>query len=387
MLTRLLDFVAHVTYWCAGMYWPGPGFSRTCWDCVTYANNAGPGASRQFGVVSRDLDGPESADGVPVRVYEQLDPAVLGDARPVLLWLHGGGFCIGDRSLRQMDELCMRFAALGMSVVSVSYALAPEHPFPAATRDCYRVLRWLHSPASFAALPPSRCDRSRFVLAGDSAGGNLACALAALNRDGLDADLRPETGARVHVAYLLLLYPALFMQGSARLLRSPSGDAGAAAHARAPHDEDLRRDARTPFIPQPVRRWFTESYVPGGRRRLRRLMATDQRLTPLLFGAGGLPPTTLVAAGLDVLRHENAAAAAAMRAAGSPCVFRSYEDVPHGFVTFSFLDEAHACFADIARDLTRVGVLARDERGGDAVPDGRESSWSDARPSYRRLPW
>jgi acetyl esterase/lipase len=91
-------------------------------------------------------------------------------SRSVVLWIHGGGMFLG--SARQDDALCQELSeALGVRIASVDYRLAPEHPYPEPLDDCYRALMWL----------AERNDH--IVVAGASAGGGLAAALALLTRD------------------------------------------------------------------------------------------------------------------------------------------------------------------------------------------------------------
>ena len=93
---------------------------------------------------------------------------------PAILYLHGGGYVIG--TAQQDDRLCRGFSArLGITVASVDYRLAPEHPYPAPLEDCYSAMTRL------AGLPA--VDRGRIAIGGASAGGGLAAALALLARD------------------------------------------------------------------------------------------------------------------------------------------------------------------------------------------------------------
>jgi acetyl esterase/lipase len=139
--------------------------------------------------------------GVGVRVFRpagatEHSPASGRCPHPALLWIHGGGYVIG--TARQDDRLCRRFSSrLGMIVASVDYRLAPEHPYPAPLEDCYSALTWL------ASLPA--VDGNRVAIAGASAGGGLAAALALLARD------RGE----VNVAFQVLAYPMLDDRSSA----------------------------------------------------------------------------------------------------------------------------------------------------------------------------
>lgn len=111
--------------------------------------------------------------GVPVRLYR---PRVEGPL-PSVIYLHGGGFVSGR--LDFFDVRCLRLAdQIPAVVVAVDYRLAPEHPYPAALDDTYATLEWLASAAGELGVDPAR-----IAAAGDSAGGNLATALALLTRD------------------------------------------------------------------------------------------------------------------------------------------------------------------------------------------------------------
>jgi acetyl esterase/lipase len=137
---------------------------------------------RNRGVEVVDLPG-----GIRVRLVR---PAHRGRARPALLWMHGGGYVLGSAKLD--DDLCLRFSdALGITVASVEYRLAPEHTYPAALEDCYRALSGLRQ------LPD--VDPARVAIGGASAGGGLAAALALMCRDRKD----------IPPVFQLLVYPML----------------------------------------------------------------------------------------------------------------------------------------------------------------------------------
>src|SRR3984957_14542422 len=125
--------------------------------------------------------------GTGVRLFR---PAGVAEPTAALLWIHGGGYVIG--TAQQDDRLCRRFSTkLGITVASVDYRLAPEHPYPAPLEDCYAALAWL------AGLPA--VDSARVAIGGASAGGSLAAALALLARDR--GEITP--------AFQLLAYPML----------------------------------------------------------------------------------------------------------------------------------------------------------------------------------
>lgn len=165
-------------------------------------------------------------DGVAVRSYQS--PASSStDAVPCIVYLHGGGWVVGD--LDSHDFICAELAStLGVLVIAVDYRLAPEHPFPAAFDDCLSVWRALRTG-------PFRIDPERTLVAGDSAGGNLAAALCLALRDageplpaaqvliypGLGGDQRLASRSECIDAPLLSssdvdCYHALYLRGTAR---------------------------------------------------------------------------------------------------------------------------------------------------------------------------
>jgi len=120
---------------------------------------------------------PTNAGPLALRIYRGHDTQP-GDDLPCVLYMHGGGWVIGN--LDSHDRLCRQLAnQAGVCVVSVDYRLAPEHPFPAAIDDCADAWRWVHSHAGEIKI-----DAKRLGVAGDSAGGNLAAVLALMARDG-----------------------------------------------------------------------------------------------------------------------------------------------------------------------------------------------------------
>ncbi|MNV06261.1 Carboxylesterase NlhH [compost metagenome] len=164
--------------------------------------------------------------GVAVRSYQP--PASSStEAVPCIVYLHGGGWVVGD--LDSHDFICAELAStLGVLVIAVDYRLAPEHPFPAAFDDCLSVWRALRTG-------PFRIDPERTLVAGDSAGGNLAAALCLALRDageplpaaqvliypGLGGDQRLASRSECVDAPLLSssdvdCYHALYLRGTAK---------------------------------------------------------------------------------------------------------------------------------------------------------------------------
>lgn len=130
--------------------------------------------TRAIDVRDTAVPGPSDAPDVPVRIYT---PADRDGAVPGLLYIHGGGFVLGDLDMFHMHLL--RVAdELGVVIVSVDYRLAPEHPFPAPVEDCYAALTWVAAKAAELGVDPERLG-----VGGESAGGGLAAAVALLARD------------------------------------------------------------------------------------------------------------------------------------------------------------------------------------------------------------
>lgn len=140
--------------------------------------------------IERTIPGPEGAPDVPIRIYMPRDRRHAG---PGFVNFHGGGFVLGD--LETEHPRCLAMAAKGGAVsVGVDYRLAPEHPFPAAPRDCYAALKWIADNAEELKVDPDR-----IVIGGGSAGGNLTAAVALMARD--------QGGPAV--AFQMLIYPAV----------------------------------------------------------------------------------------------------------------------------------------------------------------------------------
>jgi acetyl esterase len=122
----------------------------------------------------RTIAGPADARELLVRVYR---PRNAEGVLPGLLYIHGGGFCVGSIESEHVGVLAT-CASVEAVVVSVEYRLAPEHPFPAGIEDCYAALRWLAERSSELSVDPSR-----IAIMGGSAGGGLAAGIALMARD------------------------------------------------------------------------------------------------------------------------------------------------------------------------------------------------------------
>ena len=252
----------------------------------------------------RDLAAPGPLGPIPLRLYR---PAGVASPAPTLVYLHGGGWVIGD--LDTHDVLCRQLAdEAGCVVVAVDYRMGPEHRFPAAPDDCIAATRWLQAQAGALGL-----DATRFAVGGDSAGGNLAAVVCLAWRDA---------GEAVPLAFQLLIYPATDMR------------AGAPSHTSNGQGYVLTSD--------------TIAYFQG--HYLGRDQLTDWRASPLLHGnLAGLPPALVLTAGFDPLRDEGRQYADALSAAGSTAQYVCFERQIHGFITMGRV---------IAEANTAVGLCA-----------------------------
>lgn len=235
----------------------------------------------------RDIVFPGPAGDITARHYRP----VGGGAKPLLVFYHGGGFVIGN--LDSHDAICRLTCRDGdIAVLSVDYRLAPEHPAPAALDDAFAAFRWAHDHAAELGGIPGRV-----AVGGDSAGGNLAAAVALLARD--------EGGPAPILQWLI--YPVTDQTAQTRS-RTLFGD----GFLLTKHDIE----------------WFTSQYVGTSK-----LDPTDPRVSPLLAGdLSGLPPALVVVAGFDPLRDEGELFAAALRDAGVVVDLRRMRSLTHGFI-------------------------------------------------------
>lgn len=263
----------------------------------------------------RELSVPGPAGAIGLRLIRPADAAVTA-ALPALVYVHGGGWTIGD--LDTHDVVCRTLcAASGCAVLSVDYRLAPEHRFPAALDDVVAALRGVRAQAAELGVDPTR-----IAVGGDSAGGNLAAAACLVLREAADA----------LPAFQLLIYPATDMRAVA-----PSHEANAQGYL-------LTADSVA---------YYRAHYMGPDAQAAE---WADWRASPLLAeDLSGLPPALVLTAGFDPLRDEGRQYADALSAAGTPAQYVCFERQVHGFVTMGrVLDEAHSALALCAAVLRRA---------------------------------
>lgn len=254
----------------------------------------------------RTIDGPGGA--LPIRVYTPVGSAPF----PVTIFMHGGGYVVGDLDTQDMiaRALCAWASTI---VVSVDYRLAPEHPFPAAPEDSFAALVWAAASAGEIGGDPAR-----LALAGDSAGGNLACAVALRARD---------TGGPT-VRAVVNIY------GSCNY---PSDETASS-----------REFADGPILRTDDVNWFWEQYLTDPGTQQDDPQASPLRATDL----AGLPPTFVGTAECDPSRDDAEAFAAKLADAGVVVQAKRYAGMVHGFASWvGFLPGAREALQDAASFL------------------------------------
>ena len=248
------------------------------------------------------------ADATPLaaRLY-----APSHDVLPVLLYLHGGGFTIGN--LETHDSLCRQIALRsGAAVVALDYRLAPEHRFPTAVDDSWAAMRWLAGQGTSLGL-----DGKRLAVGGDSAGGTLAAVCAIHARD-VGLPLR------------------------AQLLITPGTTAYADTASHKLFANGFLLDAAGI-------EWFFDHYIDHRHRN-------DWRFAPLhADDLDGVAPACVILAECDPLVDEGVAYADRLLAAGVAVELELYRGLTHDFIKMGrVLPEALAAQAVAAAALTRA---------------------------------
>lgn len=233
-----------------------------------------------------DTTAPGPAGEVAVRVFRPSDKRDL----PVVVYFHGGGWVVG--SLDSHDATCRLLANNAEAVVvSVDYRMAPEDRYPAAVDDCLAVTAWVAANGDDGGW-----DGSRLAVAGDSAGGNLAAAVALAARDQ-----GPAVSAQV------LVYPATNLVDA----ETPSY---------------LDNGERGYLLTKGWMNWFIDQYIPDHDRRGEPLGSPA-----LAESHAGLPPAIILTAQFDPLLDDGANYASLLRDAGVDVVYEQFEGQIHGF--------------------------------------------------------
>ena len=262
--------------------------------------------------VIRDLtmDGP--AGSVRLRLYDARETREPG---PLMVFFHGGGWVLGD--LDTHEPFCAEIARqMDLPVVAVDYRLAPEHPFPAGIEDSIAAARWL-------AESPDALERqvTGLVPFGDSAGGNFAIVVSLALRDAPAAVPVLAQWPIYPASEPTRFYPCRKEYGEGFLLSNGSMD------------------------------WFDKCYAGD---------KTDWRFAPLAKDPAGMPPTVITTAGLDPIRDQGRAYAAALVQAGVDTIYLEMPGTVHGFINLRrALPSAND---DVARSVAALKLLLEKSR-------------------------
>ena len=235
-----------------------------------------------------EIEGPDGL--VPLRIV-----AAQEEPLGAFLHIHGGGWTLGDHD-GQDPRLSRLARETGLTVVSVGYRLAPEHPYPAGPDDCEAAALWLLGEQGRATVDTA----GPLAIGGDSAGAQLAAVtlLRLRDRHGL-------TGA----------FGAAVMQyGGFDLSMTPS--------QRLWGERNL-------VLSGPILEWFGDQFLPHHDREQRR----DPDISPLFAELSGMPPAIFTVGTQDALLDDTLFMEARWRAAGHATQLRIWPDAPHGFVS------------------------------------------------------
>jgi acetyl esterase len=262
------------------------------------------GEPENIAVDNRTIPGP--AGDLPVRIYTPDGSA----GRPLLVYFHGGGWVIGD--LETVDKP-LRSLALrsGVVVLSVDYRLAPEHVYPAAFDDSYAATVWAAQHAAELGADPAQV-----VVGGDSAGGNLAAAVALAARDRGGPQLAGQ----------LLIYPVTDFDFTTR---------------------SYEDNGEGYLLQRATMQWFWAHYLGAAD------LGKDPYAAPLRAdNLVGLPPAFVMTCEFDPLRDEGEAYAARLRDAGVAVSARRYDGMLHGFLwTLGATPSGAVAFDDLSAAL------------------------------------
>lgn len=258
---------------------------------------------------------PGPRGGIRARAYTPI--AVGGDAQPVLVYFHGGGFVVGD--LNTHDGLCRLFAHEGgFRVIAVEYCLAPECKWPAPLDDAAAALQWI-----FDNAPALGVDAGRIAVGGDSAGALLtACLTQAMKKKGGPA-----------IAFQMLLFPSTDLAG---------------------HFASMDKFGVGYFLDRQTIEWNNSQLFPEGIDR------SSPEISPLRAkNFAGLPPAYIMLAGYDPLHDEGLAYAEKLKQAGVPVTVADHAEMVHCFIYLqTVLPQAHEAAAAAAKAVRDALAMA-----------------------------
>ena len=249
---------------------------------------------------------PAEVGDVRVRI---LRPAGVAGQLPVVVYMHGGGWILGDAATH--DRLVRKLAVgAGCAIAFVEYTPSPEAQYPVAIEQGYATALWITRHGAEHDLDPER-----MAVAGESVGGNMTAALALMAKERGD----------VHFVHHSMYYPVT--------------DA-------AMDTASYEQFATGYYLSRASMEWFWDAYLPDDGRR-REITASPNQAT--IEQLAGLPPALLFVDEADVLRDEGESYAAKLRQAGVPVTTVRYDGAVHDFMLLDPLRDTQAAKAATAQ--------------------------------------
>lgn len=249
-------------------------------------------------------------DGIKIRIYRHSD----APNQNVIIYFHGGGFVLFN--IDSHDYITRRLCAMNQcTVISVDYRLAPEATFPAAHQDAYKAIQHIAENAA-----KYKINSSKIVLAGDSAGGNIAACAA-----------HHFKNSAIKIAGLILIYP--WVDGKLKT-------------------KSIEQYKKGYLLTEETIHWFQEVYVPNEKDRL------SPEISPIYqTDFTNLPPTFIITAEYDPLKDDGIAYVNKLKENNNKVWYKDYKGLPHAFINFSRISaESKQCFYDIQAVLKEVFV-------------------------------
>jgi acetyl esterase len=242
-------------------------------------------------VEDRLISGPNGE--IPIRIYT---PNHRDEHLPAVVFFHGGGWTFGH--IETHDIPCRQLAnASGCKVISVDYRLAPEHRFPRGLEDCYAATEWVFNYAEELEV-----DANRIAVGGDSAGGNLAAAVALWAKDRRGPQIWRQ----------ILIYPAVDALQS--IENSPY--------------KSIRENAQAPILTSSLTKSFWDFYLET------EADVDHHYASPIKAkNVSGLPQAFVITAEYDPIRDEGEAYASRLQDSGVAVQMTRYNGLCHGFLT------------------------------------------------------
>jgi acetyl esterase len=252
------------------------------------------------------IPGPTS--DLPIRIYRPTD----NPSAPAIVHFHGGGFVLNF--LDMYDASMARLAnQTGFTIIAVHYQKAPEHPFPIPFDDCYATLLWV-----LANVDELKIDSRKIGVAGDSAGANLASAVALKARDN-----------SIPLAFQVLIYPC---------------------NGRNFETDSYQKLATGYGLTTKAMQWFWDQYLQGDSHD------TNPYAVPMVAeDFKGLAPAIIVSAQYDPLLSDGEQYAALLQRDNVPVIYKQYDGMIHGFFTnMAVTDTARIAIDFVAEELKKI---------------------------------